>query len=39
MIIFKKTILTIFVSLLLTANVFADKIRIGTEGAYPPWNA
>ncbi len=39
MIIFKKTILTVFVSLLLTANVFADKIRIGTEGAYPPWNA
>ena len=36
---FKKTILTIFVSLFLTANVFADKIRIGTEGAYPPWNA
>ena len=37
--IFKKTILTIFVSLFLTANVFADKVRIGTEGAYPPWNA
>ena len=37
--IFKKTILTIIVSLFLTANVFADKIRIGTEGAYPTWNA
>ena len=37
--IFRKTILTIFVSLLLTVNVFADKVRIGTEGAYPPWNA
>ena len=37
--ILKKTILTIFVSLFLTANVFADKVRIGTEGAYPPWNA
>ena len=37
--IFKKTILTIFVSLFLTANAFADKVRIGTEGAYPPWNA
>ena len=24
---------------LLSSNVFADKIRIGTEGAYPPWNA
>ena len=36
---FKKTILTIFASLLLTANVLADKVRIGTEGAYPPWNA
>ena len=20
-------------------NVYADKIRIGTEGAYPPWNS
>jgi len=37
--IFKKTILTIFASLLLTANVFADKVKIGTEGAYPPWNS
>ena len=37
--IFKKTILTIFASLLLTVNVFADKVKIGTEGAYPPWNA
>jgi len=36
---FKKTILTIFASLLLTANVLADKVKIGTEGAYPPWNA
>ncbi len=36
---FKKIILTICVSLLLTANVFADKVKIGTEGAYPPWNA
>ena len=37
--IIKKTILAIFVSLFLTANVSADSIRIGTEGAYPPWNA
>ena len=36
---FKKTILTIFAFLLLTANVHADKIKIGTEGAYPPWNS
>ncbi len=37
--IFKKTILTIFASLFLTVSVSADSIRIGTEGAYPPWNA
>ena len=36
---FKKTVLTIFAFLLLTANVYADKIKIGTEGAYPPWNS
>ena len=39
MIMFKKTIVTIFAFLLLTANVYADKIKIGTEGAYPPWNS
>jgi octopine/nopaline transport system substrate-binding protein len=39
MIIFKKIILTVLVSLLLIGNVYADKIRIGTEGAYPPWNS
>jgi octopine/nopaline transport system substrate-binding protein len=37
--IFKKIILTVLVSLLLIGNVYADKIRIGTEGAYPPWNS
>jgi octopine/nopaline transport system substrate-binding protein len=37
--IFKKTILTVLVSLLLIGNVYADKIKIGTEGAYPPWNS
>ena len=37
--IFKKTILTILASLLLIGDVFADKIKIGTEGAYPPWNS
>ena len=37
--IFKKTILTVLASLLLIGNVYADKITIGTEGAYPPWNS
>jgi octopine/nopaline transport system substrate-binding protein len=37
--IFKKTILTILASLLIIGNVYADKIKIGTEGAYPPWNS
>jgi len=37
--IFKKTILTVFASLLFIGNVYADKIKIGTEGAYPPWNS
>jgi octopine/nopaline transport system substrate-binding protein len=37
--IFKKTILTVLASLLVVGNVYADKIKIGTEGAYPPWNS
>jgi octopine/nopaline transport system substrate-binding protein len=37
--ILKKTILTVFVSLLLAINASADSIKIGTEGAYPPWNS
>ena len=37
--IFKKTILTVLVSMLLVFNVNADNIKIGTEGAYPPWNS
>ncbi|MBD1148626.1 transporter substrate-binding domain-containing protein [Pelagibacterales bacterium SAG-MED30] len=38
--ILKKTIFSILVSLLIIGNVYAsDKIRIGTEGAYPPWNS
>ena len=37
--IFKKTILTVLGSLLLIGNVYADKIKIGTEGAYPPGNS
>jgi octopine/nopaline transport system substrate-binding protein len=36
---FKKTILTVLASLLVIGNVYADKIKIGTEGAYPPWNS
>ena len=38
--IIKKTIFSVLASLLLIGNVLAaDKIRIGTEGAYPPWNS
>jgi len=37
--IFKKTTLTVLISLLVIGNVYADKIKIGTEGAYPPWNS
>jgi len=35
-----KLFLSIFASIvLLSSTVLADKIKIGTEGAYPPWNA
>ena len=37
--IFKKIIFSALLSLLVIGNVNADKIRIGTEGAYPPWNS
>jgi len=37
--IFKKTILTVLASLFIIGNVSAEKIKIGTEGAYPPWNS
>ncbi len=37
--IFKKTILTVLAYLFVIGNVYADKIKIGTEGAYPPWNS
>ncbi len=37
--IFKKTILTVLASFFIIGNVFAEKIKIGTEGAYPPWNS
>ena len=35
-----KLFLSIFASIvLLSSTVLADKVKIGTEGAYPPWNA
>jgi len=37
--IFKKTILTVLASFLIIGSVYAEKIKIGTEGAYPPWNS
>ena len=37
--IFKKTNFSVLFSLLIIGNVNADKIKIGTEGAYPPWNS
>ena len=37
--IFKKTIFTALASLIVIGNVYADSIKIGTEGAYPPWNS
>lgn len=37
--IFKKTIIAVLASLLIAGNINADQIKIGTEGAYPPWNS
>ena len=37
--IFKKTIISVLASLFIITSAYADKIRIGTEGAYPPWNS
>lgn len=37
--IFKKTIISVLASLLIAGNINADQIKIGTEGAYPPWNS
>ena len=37
--IFKKFIFSVLLSLLVIGNANADKIRIGTEGAYPPWKS
>ena len=35
----KRFSLGLLISLFLTISANADKIRIGTEGAYPPWNS
>ena len=37
--IIKKFGLGLLISLFLAISANADKIRIGTEGAYPPWNS
>ena len=37
--IFKKTFLSVLASLFLFVSANADNIKIGTEGAYPPWNS
>ena len=37
--IFKKTFLSVLASLFLVVTANADNIKIGTEGAYPPWNS
>ena len=37
--IFKKPIFSVLLSLLVLGNANADKIKIGTEGAYLPWNS
>ncbi len=37
--IIKKFSLGVLISLFLTISANADKIKIGTEGAYPPWNS
>ena len=39
--ILKRTIFSVIASLLIigSVNANADKIKIGTEGAYPPWNS
>ena len=35
----KNIFLTVLLSLFLISTSNADKIKIGTEGAYPPWNS
>ena len=36
---FKTLGLGILISFFLTISSNADSIKIGTEGAYPPWNS
>ncbi len=35
----KKLSLGLLITLFLSVTANADKVRIGTEGAYPPWNS
>ena len=35
----KRFSLGLLITLFLSVSANADKIRIGTEGAYPPWNS
>ena len=35
----KRLSLGLLITLFLSVSANADKIRIGTEGAYPPWNS
>jgi len=35
----KRLSLGLLITLFLSVSTYADKIRIGTEGAYPPWNS
>ena len=37
--IIKKFSLGVLITLFLSFSANADKIKIGTEGAYPPWNS
>ena len=37
--IIKNFSLGLLISLFLSITANADKIKIGTEGAYPPWNS
>ena len=34
----KKIILSAFLALFMSGAAFADTVRMGTEGAYPPYN-
>ena len=35
----KNIFITVLLSVFLISTSSADKIKIGTEGAYPPWNS